>query len=428
MTTSTTDKFTPFRWRFREIDIRARVDANLPLMSVSLYKGVVPRSDLMDSEGRADDLSNYKVCEPGDIVLNRMSAYQGALGLSQLKGLVSPDYAVLRPAPDWDGRYLVYLMKSQWFLGQIVMRLKGIGSIEQANVRTPRINIEDLGGILAPAPPIEEQRRIADFLDDQVGRIDQAIELKNSQQNLSAARVYSIRDSAIAGPKVKLRRVVSLLRDGTHASVPRASEGFPLLSVRNIQDGEFKLRDDDSRVDQQTYSEIMRGCPVQVGDVLLAIVGATLGKSAINELKEPFCLQRSVAVLRADRRWASNQWLLECLRTTSVQEQLWIAAGYSAQPGVYLGTVADLSIPIPTHQVQTEVLRELNEVTGNARDEESLHPVTITLLEERKRSLITAAVTGQLDVTAARPLTGPWVSATHSVNSGTTPEPVGMSL
>jgi type I restriction enzyme S subunit len=365
-----------------------------------------------------------KKCRPqlGDVLLTK-AASVGKVAMVRTAdpfNVWSP-IAVLRANPTiLAPEFLAWALRSAQAQSQ--MQLVSTNSTQN------NLAMSDIAALRIPLPPIDEQRRIADFLDDQVGRIDQAIELKNSQQNLSAARVYARRDSAVAGPKVKLRRVVSLLRDGTHASVPRASEGFPLLSVRNIQDGEFKLRDDDSRVDEQTYSEIMRGCPVQVGDVLLAIVGATLGKSAINELKEPFCLQRSVAVLRADRRWASNQWLLECLRTTSVQEQLWIAAGYSAQPGVYLGTVADLSIPIPTHQVQTEVLRDLNEVNGNARDEESLHAVTITLLEERKRSLITAAVTGQLDVVAARPLTGPWVSATHSVTSETTPEPVGIAL
>ena len=77
-----------------------------PLLSVSLTRGVVPRSELAGDGGRAADLQHYKLCLPGDIVVNRMSAYQGALGMATQRGLVSPDYLVLEPAADTDSRYL----------------------------------------------------------------------------------------------------------------------------------------------------------------------------------------------------------------------------------------------------------------------------------------------------------------------------------
>jgi type I restriction enzyme S subunit len=161
-------------------------------MSVSQYLGVVPRSELKGDEGRAESTENYKTSKPGQIVLNRMSAASGALGLATEYGLVSPDYAVLQPSNFVEPKYLYYLMKSDWFTGQMVARLKGIGAGgESASVRTPRVNISDLGDIEVNLPLIEEQRRIADFLDSQSSRIDKILVTKAQQIDLLKQEVQT---------------------------------------------------------------------------------------------------------------------------------------------------------------------------------------------------------------------------------------------
>src|SRR6266487_4088305 len=99
---------------------------DMTLLSVSARFGVVPRDTIAEGPSRAEDLSNYKVCQPGDIVLNRMSAYQGAVGRSPQIGIVIPDYMVLRPSSEVEGRYLHHLFRSQWFVGQMTSRLRGI--------------------------------------------------------------------------------------------------------------------------------------------------------------------------------------------------------------------------------------------------------------------------------------------------------------
>jgi type I restriction enzyme S subunit len=67
---------------------------------------VIPRSEITDAEPRADDLRFYKRAHMGDIVINRMSAYQGALGLVLRDGVVSPDYLVLEVQPLVEARWL----------------------------------------------------------------------------------------------------------------------------------------------------------------------------------------------------------------------------------------------------------------------------------------------------------------------------------
>ena len=80
------------------IDVRAGASAAPEdLLSVSIHLGVVPRSSMTDDLPRAEDLSGYKQVRHGDLVVNRMRAFQGAVGLAHVDGLVSPDNLVIRP-------------------------------------------------------------------------------------------------------------------------------------------------------------------------------------------------------------------------------------------------------------------------------------------------------------------------------------------
>ena len=155
----------PVRFVLREVDERVgTADTELPLLSVSISSGVGRRST--DSKGQvaSDDLSNYKVCRFGDVVLNRMRAFQGGLGVADEDGVVSSDYAVLRP--QWGlPRYFHHVMRAPWFVGEMTRRLRGIGDPTLSNVRTPRINVADLGRIEIPLPELSEQQDIVAMLD-----------------------------------------------------------------------------------------------------------------------------------------------------------------------------------------------------------------------------------------------------------------------
>jgi type I restriction enzyme S subunit len=165
----------PAKRLFQEIDRRLGQAEPPPLLSVSIHHGVRERSDLTDRESRADIFVRYKLCEAGDIVINRMRAFQGAIGISPMRGIVSPDYAVLRMNASVSARFFHHLFRSSWLVGEITARLRGIGSSELGNVRTPRINIQDLGEIRLDLPPLSEQRAIADFLDVRTQSINELI-------------------------------------------------------------------------------------------------------------------------------------------------------------------------------------------------------------------------------------------------------------
>ena len=152
-----------FKYLVDEVDCRAGAEWELlPLLSVSIHWGVRRRDEVTDDLPRAEDLSNYKVVESGDIVVNRMRAFQGALGRSPINGIVSPDYLVLRAAANVRSDWLAAAMRTPEFISEMAARVRGIGSAELGTVRTPRINADELGEIRldVPTPPEQEARYV----------------------------------------------------------------------------------------------------------------------------------------------------------------------------------------------------------------------------------------------------------------------------
>jgi len=406
-----------FRRFVRAIDVRAEDEVDsLELLSVSQYRGVVPRSEIAHGDPRAEDLSSYKRCWPGDIVLNRMSAYQGALGLAGQQGVVSPDYAVLRSAPSLDPRFLTYLMKSQWFISQMIMRLRGIGAPGSGSVRTPRVNIDDLGDIELPMPTLEEQRRIADYLDDQVTRIDEIALCRRRQlewlKSHAAGELADLFDVTVhadyllglSGESVPLSRLgVRGIAGGTPDSSNSdfwtgPGEGVPWVSISDMVQGGFVDRTEKEVTATGLAAARLHPTP---GPTVLFAMYASLGKTTI---------------CRAQAVW--NQAILGMIPGPNVDANFLLAwfevirpilpalARSSTQDNFNAGQVLGLRVPPLTLGAQRAIARHRDSIQSDLKRKSHLLSTSLDLLDELKRSLITAAVTGELSVTTARR----WVS------------------
>lgn len=280
----------------------------------------MPRSTLTDKQHRADDLSLYKICDAGDIVINRMSAYQGALGISPAAGLVSPEYLVLRTHEDVDARYLTYLIKSDWFVGQMSARVRGIGSLEQGNVRTPRINADDLGGIEVTLPHLDEQRRIATFLDAETARIDRLMRMRDQQVEHEDAWVLAVIAEELSGRRSSRPKQSTELpwmptipdywrlgpvyayfdvRLGKMLSPERASGDHPRPYLRNANVHWFDLSVEDLAVMSFEPHE-RRRYRLEPGDLVVCEGGAGVAEAAVwrGEVDECY-YQKSLHRVRA---------------------------------------------------------------------------------------------------------------------------------
>jgi type I restriction enzyme S subunit len=127
-------------------------------------------------------------------------------------------------------------------------------------------------------------------------------------------------------------------------------------------------------------------CP---GDVVMAIVGATLGKVALVEDIGPFQIQRSLAVFRT----RPNLMLPEFL-----QEHLWQSVAFSAQPGIYLGFLADVSVLVPPHREQERICEALRKDIAPIDAAIDRAQREIVLLRDYRNRLVTDVLTGQVDV------------------------------
>ena len=146
--------------------------ADLPLLTVARERGVFVRSvDDANHNTIPEDLSNYKVAHAGDLVINKMKAWQGSLGLAPVDGIVSPAYFVF--AADFAvPRFGEYLLRSRPYVAKFGAASDGV-RIGQWDLNIPRMrNIEVL------LPPTEEQAAIVRYLAHANARIDKAIVAK----------------------------------------------------------------------------------------------------------------------------------------------------------------------------------------------------------------------------------------------------------
>ncbi|QKW03685.1 hypothetical protein [Streptomyces sp. NA02536] len=272
------------------------------------------------------------------------------------------------------------------------------------DVGVPGLSREAAYAVLVPAPPpLEEQRRIADFLDAETIRMDRIDMLDQRLVALLKERRQATIDHAVtaSSPAVtKLFWRLALLRDGTHQPPPRVNTGVPLLTARNVSSGTLRLTDVDTHVSEEDADILERSLRLQEGDVLLSVKG-TIGACAVTPPGFPRAvLDRNVAVLRP-AAGHSSEWLATVLISTALQEQMRLAVTAAAQPGLPLGVIRELRIPDVHPELQAALAEKVRSECESV-DRAIQHIARKSaLLAERRQALITAAVTGQFDVTTA---------------------------
>lgn len=194
-----------------------------------------------------------------------------------------------------------------------------------------------------------------------------------------------------------LKRVCKLIKDGTHGSFQRVNSGYPLLSVRNIVDNLFVNLADDSMISEVDYISIVKSFRVREGDLQLAIVGATMGKVALVPKLNPFATQRSIATIRTDEKKLFNKYLFYFIQAVKFQKNLWSNTNYSAQPGIYLGTIEAISVFLPPFDEQTVIAQYLDSKTQAIDKKINLLVQKANTYKELRKSVINVAVCKGLD-------------------------------
>lgn len=154
---------------FQEIDMRTTL-GDAELLTVSHLTGVTPRAEKDVTMFEPESFEGYKLCAPGDLVINTMWAWMGALGVSRYAGMVSPAYNVYRPTPEGlTSRYLDYLVRVPPLVQELTRHSKGVWKSRL------RLYPQQFFEIILPVPPEPEQVAIADHLDKKTATIDRLI-------------------------------------------------------------------------------------------------------------------------------------------------------------------------------------------------------------------------------------------------------------
>jgi type I restriction enzyme S subunit len=157
--------------------------------------------------------------------------------------------------------------------------------------------------------------------------------------------------------------VCSLIKDGTHQPPARTKEGPLLLGVTNMIGGKLELTEGDTRIADSFYEAMHKNWQLQPGDVLLAIVGATIGKVAeVPDSFPKFTIQRSVAILRGKHDTLKNRFLRHFLDSKIGQQRIWAKVNQTAQPGVYLGEISQIEIPVPSLAEQERLIGQFDAI------------------------------------------------------------------
>jgi type I restriction enzyme S subunit len=408
---------------FQRIDERSRTGKE-ELLTVSSARGVVPRKTAAVTMFKAESYVGYKLCWPGDLVINSLWAWGGGLGVSSYHGIISSAYGVYRIRQDapMTPAFVHEVVRSSSFNWELQVRSKGVW--------ISRLQLTDMSFLNAPMhiPPPTEQAAIVRFLDWANGRLERAIRAKRKVIALLTEQKQAIIHRAVTrglDPSVPLkpsgipwlgdipqhwevRRLKSLGTKFGSGVTPRGGasvyqdSGVPLLRSQNIHFGELRL-DKVARIAPKIHAA-MAGTHVRPGDVLLNITGASIGRvCAVPKDVEQANVNQHVCIIRPIPARCDSEYLAMFLATEAAQTAIYIAQNGSSREGLAVSEVKALPIVLPPLDEQRMIGQGIQLETQGVRDAISRLEREIELLREYRTRLVADVVTGKLDVRAARP-------------------------
>ncbi|MET8370764.1 restriction endonuclease subunit S [Micromonospora profundi] len=397
--------YVPLWTLVRRLDVTNRPDAEL--LSVYRDHGVVPKSSRDDNFNKAsEDLTEYRYVRPGDLVLNKMKTWQGSLAVSDYEGIVSPAYIVCEVTAGVHRRYLHYLLRSQPYVHMYQALSKGIRPNQWD------LPFDEFRKIPVILPPIQEQRRIADFLDAETARIDRLAAARLRQRVLLSERwqtwlAEAISNAVRACGELPLRRVCVGLEQGWSPQCDDAEalpEEWAVLKTSAVSSGRFdalahKLLPTATAPDTR-YK-------VDDGDLLLTRGSGSadlVGMAAVAQTEgRKLLLSDLLYRVKLARDWSSS-FVALVLRSQYGRQQITStirgAAGLTVK--IRGEDILGLRIPQIPPSEQAAFTDSLERAESELFQLSTVIDQSNVLLAERRQALITAAVTGQFDVTTAR--------------------------
>ena len=407
----------------RQVLARAKHAAFLPMEAIG-NRGELDASITCDV---GDVRNGYTLFFDGDVLVAKITPCfengKGALvhGTPDGIGFGTTELHLLRPAREIDGRFLYYVSASDSFrrLGEAAMYgAAGQKRVPESFVRDYRVSL----------PPISSQRAIADYLDQEIARLDRLVTVKARMLHLLDRKRRILITSAVTGgldPDVPIRdsgitllgeipahwaatrlKFVADVRTGlalgkkTSRFNPTEYSEYPYLSVANVQDGHLDLSNVKTVHLPKREAESFA---LRSGDVLMNEGGDDdkLGRGCIWRGEIETCLHQN-HVFAVRPRGVRSEWL--DLWTSSEQAKSHFrchAKRATNLASISASNVRELPLPVPPIHEQDDIVDHVT-AAGAALDKARTAAAhTVSLLDERRAALISAAVTGQIDMGGA---------------------------
>lgn len=372
------------------------------MLSVFRDYGVVAKDSRDNLNKTAENRNIYQLVHPGWLVTNRMKAWQGSVGISRLRGIVSGHYICFAPRHDADSRYLNWLFRSPTYAAGYALQSRGV-RIGQAEIDN------DLYRVMPVLlPPIEEQRVIADYLDRETARIDTLIEDQQRLVELSRERRAAVVDAALAPLSSWTRTALKHMLYGVDQGVSPQAEAeladeagtWGVLKAGCVNRGVFRPEEHKRLPSDFAFDPAIA---VEVGDVIVSRASGSpdlVGSAAIvDRLDYQLILSDKLFRLRP-KNSVDARFLVWVLNSGQyrVQVRRAISGAEGLANNLPLSKLRAFELHRPSLEKQRRIATRLDEQTSRIDTLIEETERFIELARERRTALITAAVTGRIDV------------------------------
>lgn len=377
-----------------------RDEPDLSVLSVYRDYGVILKDSRDDNHNATSlDTSNYKVVEPGDLVVNKMKVWQGSMGVSEHHGIVSPAYITCKTnLAKVVPRFLHYLLRSQPFIAVYNSLSYGV------RVGQWDMHYEDFKKIPLPYPDLDTQNRIVNFLDEKTTEIDAAIAKKRQLIDLlNEQKVILINRAVTRG----LNPDAPMKDSGVDwiGEIPAHWEITKVKAVFELLDNRRRPLSGDVRgaMTERIYNYYgASGIIDKVEDYIFDETTILVAEDGANLVMRNLPL----AIMATGKYWVNNH--AHILRPRDGDIHYWAnaleAADYrplisgAAQPKLTKDAIKNVFLPCPLREEQTKISEWLDVITKSFGPVEKATQNEITTLNEFKQTLIANAVTGKIKI------------------------------
>lgn len=342
---------------------------------------------LLQLDESFDEESSAIMCRTGDVLFGKLRPYLAKCFLAEREFRCSSEFLVFRSS-SYNQNYLKYLLMTKEFIDLVNSSTYG--------AKMPRASWDFIGNIIVPIPPIDVQKKIANYLDQQTAKLDQIIEKKKRLIELLQEKRQVIITQAVTkglDPNVPMKD------SGTEwlGEVPAHWNIAKLRWLIALRSGDFI----------ENTNVTSNGCiPVYGGNgimgytimancnsntIVIGRVGAMCGN--VHLVTTPSWITDNALYLTRYRGYNLNYlyYLFQSLNLNRF-------ANKTAQPLITQSQILDQFVPLPSIEEQESVVSWLTENVKKFDFTIQLINKHISLISEYRQALITATVTGQVDV------------------------------